>query len=227
MIARTAAAAAVILAAAGARALDPWGSLEIGAGPFSPRVDSEFNGATPYRDVFGGAPGPMFRLHVARVLWSRNGTAELGFRTGFFCKAGHAVQSSNPSVKTGDRSALYVVPTSLTLTYRTDQLPQRFGIPVVFYGRVALERYNWWVTKQDKWTQNGATNGYSATLGTALVLDFLDVAASRDLELETGILHTGLYFDVTWDRVNDFGSKKSWDLSAKKLFWSAGLMFVY
>ncbi len=218
------AAAALLLAAAPAWAHA--GSLELGAGPYRPSIDSEFDGPTPYRDVFGGAPAPMFRLHIGRALWSGNGTVELGFRTGFSCKSGHAVQSTDPSVKSADRSAFYVVPTSITLTYRTDQLPEK-GIPLLAYARTTLERYNWWVTKQSSWVSSGATNGFSGTLGLALVLDFIDPPAARDLENEVGIKHTSVYFDVTWGKVNDFGSKKSWDLSAAKLFWSGGLLFVF
>jgi hypothetical protein len=226
---RAAAAAFVALLAllpSAGRADAPWGSLEIGAGPYAPSIDSEFQGATPYQDVFGGAPGPMFRLHMGRAVWSRSGTLEIGVRTGFFAKSGHALDQ-NTGAPSPDKTSFYIVPTSLTLTYRADQLLERTGVPLVGYARVTLERYNWWSTKNGDWKQSGATNGYSGTLGAAFVLDVFDQDAARALENDVGIRHTNLYFDVTWDKVNDFGSDKSWDLSAKKLFWSAGLMFVY
>lgn len=223
-----AALAVLVLAApaSGAESKRPWGSLQLGAGPYSPNIDSEFASATPYGDIFGGSPAAMFRLQLARALWTGNGTLELGFRTGFFSKAGHAVSSVDGS-QTADRTSFNVVPTSITLGYRADQLWDRLGIPLAPYGTVALDRYNWWVTKQDKWVESGATNGFSGTLGLALVLNAVDPSAARELESEIGILATSLYFDVTWGKVNDFGSKKSWDLSARKLFWSGGLMFVY
>jgi len=205
-----------------------WGSLELGGGPFRPRIDKDLGGGnTPYRDVFGGKPAPMWRLHIAKAVWDGAGVLEVGFKTGFFSKAGHAVFTSDPSQKSADRSTFNIIPTSLTLTYRPDFLYEAYGWPLLPYGRVALERYNWWVTKNDKWTKKGATNGWSATLGLALVIDFLDPDAGRDLDREVGVNHTALYFDVTKSKVDDFGSKKSWDLSDDLLFWSGGLLLVF
>jgi hypothetical protein len=229
-VARAALAAALLLAAAATRAQTEsprWGSLELSAGPYIPRIDQEFSGSTPYRDIFGGSPGPMFRLHVAKALLTRAGSLEVGFRTGYFSKSGNAVNAADPTQTTGDRTTFNIVPTSLTLTYRADQLWERARVPLVPYARVALERYNWWVTKESRWTERGATNGWSATAGVALVLDFLDPAAARELDADFGINHTALTFDVTKSKVDDFGSKKSWDLSEQRLLWSAGLLFVF
>jgi hypothetical protein len=225
-------AAALLLAAPVVRAQsqgDRWGSLEIGGGPYVPNIDKEFSGATPYRDIFGGSPAPMWRLHVAKSIWSGAGSLEVGLRTGFWTKSGRAIFTGGPNAgqKSGDRTTFNIVPTSLTLTYRADQIYENAHIPLVPYARVALERYNWWVTKGSKWTKKGGTNGWSATAGVALVLDWLDPGAARDLGNETGVNHTALYFDVTKSRVDDFGSKKSWDLSDKKLMWSGGLLLVF
>lgn len=226
-------AAALLLAAPAVRAQTQsgrWGSLELGAGPYVPSIDKEFSGATPYRDIFGGKPGPMFRIHLAKSIWSAAGSLEVGFRTGFWSKSGHALIAGTGSTagqSSGDRTTFNIIPTSLTLSYRADQIYENARVPLVPYARVALERYNWWVTKETKWVKKGATNGWSATAGVALVLDWLDPGSARDLDNETGVNHTALYFDVTKSKVNDFGSKKSWDLSEKKLFWSGGLLLVF
>jgi hypothetical protein len=203
-----------------------WGSLQLGAGPYVPNIDKEFDGATPYRDIFGNSPGPMFRLQFAKTVYDRAGSVEVGLRTGFWRKTGNA-RSAIDGSPTGDQTTFNIIPTSLTLTYRADQLFDRFSIPLVPYASVAFERYNWFVTKGNKWTKRGATNGFSGTLGVALMLDIIDRGAARDLQRETGIQHTALYFDVTKSKVDDFGSSKSWDLSAKNLFWSAGLLLVF
>ncbi len=226
------AVAVAVLAAPGARAQEReqpsrWGSFEVGAGPFVPNVDSGVpGGATPYKQIFGGAPSPMFRLHIAKAVFSRAGTLEIGFKTGFWSKSGHAVD--NEGNATGDRATLNVFPTSLTLTYRADFVWEEARVPLVPYGRVALERYNWWTTKNTKWTKTGATNGWSATVGLVLILDWMDPDLAREADSDVGIAHTGIYFDVTKSKVNDFGSKKSWDMSEKnKLFWSAGLLIAF
>jgi len=212
---------------AGAQTPSPrWGSLELGGGPYLPRVDHEFSGKTPWRDVFGGAPAPMWRLHVAKAVYAgAGGSVEVGVRTGFFTKPGHAVDKGG--APTADRATFNIIPTSLTLTYRADQLYEGWRIPLVPYARLALERYNWWTAKESKWTQRGATNGFSGSLGAALVIDSLDPTAARDLDNEMGVNHTALYFDVTKSRVDDFGSGRSWDLSENRLLWSAGLLLVF
>jgi hypothetical protein len=222
---------AVVLTAPAARAdLDSdsgkWGSLELGGGPFRPRIDKDLGTATPYRDVFGGKPAPIWRLHLARAVWSGAGVLEVGFKTGFFSKAGHALDTST-GARTGDRTTFNVLPTSLTLTYRPDFLYEQYRFPLVPFGRVALERYNWWVTKDTKWVKKGATNGWSATVGLALFIDFLDPDSARDLDREVGVNHTALYLDVTKSKVDDFGSKKSWDLSEDLVAWSGGLLLVF
>ena len=110
----------------------------------------------------------------------------------------------------GDETKINIVPTSLTLTYRFDWLAERYGIPLAPYGRFAFERYNWWVTDgKGDWAKEGGTNGWSATGGLALLLDFIEPGAARTLDRETGVNHTYLFFDVTKSKVDDFGSKRA------------------
>ncbi len=227
--------AAVLLAAPAARAQEGeaapptrWGSLELGGGPYVPNIDAEFHGAqTPYRSIYGGKPAPMWRVHLAKTLWSGFGSVDLGFKTGYFSRSGHAL-AQGTTTPSGDRATFNVLPTSLTLTYRADYVWERARVPLVPYARVALERYNWWTTKESKWSKTGATNGWSASAGVVLILDWMDPGAARDFDNEVGAAHTGLYFDVTKSKVDDFGSKKSFDLSeSNKLFWSAGLLVVF
>jgi hypothetical protein len=131
-------------------------------------------------------------------------------------------------VRPGDDTSLRIVPTSLTLTYRFDWLATRHGIPLAFYARGALERYNWWVTDGGgDWAEKGATHGWSATGGVAFLLDFIDAGLARELDTDTGVNDTWLFFDVTTTKVDDFGSSKSWDLSGEELSLSGGLMFVF
>ena len=110
-----------------------------------------------------------------------------------------------------------------------DWLAERYRfVPFSFYGRAAFERYNWWVTDgRDEWAENGATNGWSVTAGAALLLDAIDPGRARELDNETGVNHTYLFFDVTHAQVDDFGSSKSWDLSTKGVSLQGGLMLVF
>lgn len=210
------------------------GSVEIGAGFYYPNIDAEpaLAATLPYEQIFGTRRGWMFRAGYSRAILRRFGTLEAGFRTGYFRDSGHGLTMDESGNITADPSAattsFNVIPTSLTLTYRFDWLAERYPIPLAPYGRLALERYNWWVgnTKGGA-AKLGATNGWSATAGVAILLDILDRQMARELDQETGIHHTYVFGDFTWSRVDDFGSSSSWDLSDPRPSLSFGLLFVF
>ena len=224
------------------------GSFELGAGTFYPNVDAgcgtalnapagtpatcPFPKPGPYEQVFGTSRGWMFRFAIGRALFTSRGALEVGFKSGYFRDSGKALQKDSTTgaitdVRSGDSTTFNVVPTSLTLTYRFDLLADRYDIPLAPYGRLALERYNWWSTTVNGPTERGATNGWSWTGGIALQLDFFDRQLAREMDIDTGINHTYLFFDVTKSHVDDFGSKKSLDLSDKDYSLAGGLMFVF
>ncbi len=205
------------------------GSFELGAGTYRPDIDSGFTAPGPYQQVFGSGRGWMFRAGVSRALYNQVGSLEVGFRTGWFREEGKGlVDSGGTLTPSGDDTKLNIVPTSLTLTYRFDWLAERHGIPFAPYGRVAFERYNWWVTDgKGDWAKEGATQGWSVTGGIAFLLDVIEPGAARTLDRETGVNHTYLFFDVTKSKVDDFGSSKSWDLSDEEVSLSGGLLFVF
>lgn len=228
---RVVVAAALVLAATSARAESPrWGSLELGAGSYSPNIDSEFTPAPgqlpPYQKVFGSGRGWLFRAAVSRALFTRVGSLEVGFKTGYFQKTAKALDSTGqPS---GDETSFKFIPTSVMLTYRADFIADWWNIPLVPYGRASLERYNWWTTSGDgTWDKEGATNGWSVAGGLALLLDFFDPQLARELDMDSGINHTYLFFEVQKSKVNDFGSSSSWDLSDPKLSLTGGLLLTF
>lgn len=230
-----AAAAALVATATPALAESPrGGSFEIGVGTYRPNIDSEFATAPgPYEQIFGGGQGWMFQLGISRALFTSMGSLEVGVRTGYFQKTGKGLivdTSTTPPTfsPSGDETALRIIPTSLAVTYRLDLVPDRFHVPLAPYGRVALERYNWWVTDgAGKTVEKGATNGWSITGGVGLLLDFFDPGLAREMDRESGVNHTYLFFEVTRSTIDDFGSSKSWDLSSEKLSLTGGLLFVF
>jgi hypothetical protein len=211
-----------------------WGSFELGAGPYRPDIDAEFGGSGPYEQVFGSSRHWQFRAGFGKSIYTGFGDLEVGLRSGFFRATGRAVylDPNDPTGKTylksGDETSLWIVPTSLTVTYYFEYLAERFRwIPITLYGRGALERYNWWTSTSGGTSKRGATNGWSVTGGAALLLDSFDPGLARDLDNETGINHTYLFFDVTHAKVDDFGSSKSWDLSPDKLQYGFGLLMMF
>ncbi len=227
--------AGAALAAGAGRAESPrWGSFELQFGTYRPDVDSEFKGsATPFQDVFGSSRGWLVKGAVSRSLFTGFGTLDAGLGLGFTQKTGRGLLASG--APSGDKTSLRIVPLSLGLTYRFD--PFAAVVPLVPYGRVALERWHWWVTNGGGGTATlvgggpsgeGATNGWSAAAGVALLLDFLDPALAREMDRDTGINHTYLFLEAARYRVDDFGSKKSWNLSDdRNPTWSGGILFVF
>ncbi|WP_242338509.1 MXAN_2562 family outer membrane beta-barrel protein [Anaeromyxobacter sp. SG66] len=229
--------AALALPAAAQDRSPKWGSFEIGAGTYTPDLDSEF--ATrpgPYERILGGGSGWMFRLGASKAIFANDlGAIEVGLRTGYFQKNGKGlIEQANPDgtsvlVPSPDKTTLAIVPTSATVTLRLDWLAEHYRfVPLSFYGRAAFERYNWWVTGgTGDWSKKGATNGWSVTGGAALLLDAFDPGLARELDNDTGVNHTYLFFDVTRAQVDDFGSGKSWNLSTDGVSLQGGLMLVF
>jgi len=232
-------AAALSLVAGPARAESPrTGSFEFRLSWYRPDIDSEFRGtAHPYADAFGSSNAMMFQLAFAKSMWiAEVGTLDLGVGAGYWERYGVGVTSTGA---TGDRTTLKMIPLQLYVGYRVDYLFDRLGIPLAPYVRAALVDHIWWVNDGSgntaSWPNpaggtssgSGQTFGYAFTGGAALVLDFFDSQLAREMDNDSGINHTLLYADVTKGIIDDFGSKKSWNLSGAGLVFSAGLQFVF
>ncbi len=205
------------------------GSFEFRVGTYRPDIDSSaFDaGATlPYQATFAGRPN-SFKLHVARALpWRLGGTFELGVGAGWWETNGFAVTAAGAA--TSERTGFKIVPTQLTATWRFDVLWEELSIPLVPYARASLERYNWWITGPGgKTVKTGATNGYAYGGGLALVLNVVDPMLARELDSDMGVNQTMVTLDVSQSRVDDFGAKKTFDLSDSQLTVSVGLLFVF
>ncbi len=219
-----------------------WGSVDVGFGQYLPDIDSEFagkplppaaNGVPPYRLTFGKKPGWMISATVSKSLFTRYGSLDVGFKSGYFSESAKglvAVTSGGTTtyVPAGADTSFKIVPTSAVLTYRFDWPVERYRIPLAPYGRVAFERYNWWITRGTGGTvEKGATMGWSAAGGLAFLLDIVDPQLAREFDHESGVNHTYLFFEVQTAKIDDFGSSKSWDLSPKGFTWQAGMTFVF
>lgn len=223
-------AALVLSAPAGALAAPGgsprWGSVDVGAQIYTPAIDDEF--ATrpgPYERIFGAGRSWMFQLGVSRALYTGFGSLEAGVRSGYFRRTGNSI--AQDGTLTEVETTLHIIPTSASLTYRFDWPVERYRIPLAPYVRGTLERYNWWVSDFEGKSESGATNGWSATAGLALLLDILDPGSARDLDREMGVNHTYVFAELTKSSIDDFGSSSSWDLSNDDFALGLGLMFVF
>jgi hypothetical protein len=232
-------AALALLSAGGpsaARAESPrWGTFELRLDGYRPDVDSEFAGsATPYADIFGTDRGWMPKALVSYTVFDRFVQLDVGAGTGWFRAKGSALDKDAttgallPTSSNRDSTVFSIIPTSLALTLRVDGAAQRWRIPVEVFGRATLERYNWLVFDgANSVTKKGATNGWSLSGGVGLLLDFIDPMLGRELDEDTGINETWLFFEIEKSVVDDFGSATSWVLSDEQLTLGGGLRLVF
>jgi hypothetical protein len=221
------------------------GSFDIQIQSYRPNIDAEFANTTPrktpYQDVFGDGRSLVFQVHAARSLFTQWGSLDLGIGIGWSSKTAKGFIASTAGSaqlqRSNDNTSLRVLPLNLSLTYRMDWFVDHGGFPIVPYGKVAFERWQWWVTNGSGGTAktvtgnrtgSGATSGWSAAVGVAVLLDFIDPGLAREMDRDTGINHTYVFVEGTKTQIDDFGSKKSWDLSNdKSIAWSGGLLFVF
>jgi hypothetical protein len=230
---RLLAALALALPLAAAAESPSWGTFELRVASFRPDIDSEFGGAaTPYADVFGEERGWFPKILASYTVFDRFVQLDVGLGTGWFRAKGKGLKEepagSNLWVRSDENTTFSIVPATLALTVRVDGVAERWPIPLDVYGRVALERYHWLVTDGSGGvTDTGATNGWSVAGGVGLLLDFIDPMLARELDNESGVNHTWLYFEVEKSVVDDFGSSSSWILSDERLTLAGGLRMVF
>ena len=224
-----------------------WGSFQISLSPFSPNIDSEFTSSAtaPYAATFGTGRPLMVQGLFSKSVWTTEvGSLEVGFGAGYWQVWGLGQYTdAGGTVQRGGSTSLMIIPVQVEATYRVDWFYERWDVPFAPYVRGAIVDYIWNASGQggtSSWTSpptatppstsyrgSGATFGWSATLGLALVLDFLDPTLAKQMDYDVGINRTMLFLDFTKSSVSDFGSTKSWQLAPSFWAWSAGLLFVF
>jgi hypothetical protein len=195
---------------------------------YRPAIDAEMGGAAhPYAQAFGSRGLWGGRLEYARTRSFAGNTLGLGLGAGYLAVHGHGSYTDATSgalTRSGDATALHLLPVAAFVTWRLDLLADRWHVPVVPYARASLERYHWITTGTGHASRRGATNGWSFTAGAVLRLDVVDPESARLLSQDDGIRVTGLTFDLTRSYIDDFGSRRSWNLGSKGWAVSGGLL---
>lgn len=204
-----------------------WGSFELAAGTYRPDIDSDFPVSQgPYEIVFGGGRDWLFKVHAAKSVYVGWGSLEVGAGAGYFQAEGNARFQDGTASR--EKTRLRIFPVRATLTYRFDFLERRLRVPLAPYVRGELTRHIWSVSGQGSATgQDGATDGWGVSGGVALLLDVFDPSLAREMDRDSGVNSTYVFLEVTKNRVDDFGSASSWDLSDEKLSLAGGLLFAF
>jgi hypothetical protein len=207
-------------------------AIELRVGPYSPEIDSEFDGPEkpPHVKYFGTERRPLLQVELDWQFLRLFGTLGLGVQAGWFRERTDALTELDK--ESGDGTSLTLIPTSLQLVYRLDEGARRLNIPVVPYAKAGLSYTIWRITDANGDTAKfegksglGGTPGWQAAVGVALLLDFIDPASARALDSETGVNHTYAFFEYARYDATGLGSKKV--LRVGDTTWLAGLMFEF
>jgi len=241
-------------------------AVELKFGPYSPNIDSSQGvHGTPFADLFppdtgkSRPPGKLltqveFDYQFLHRSW---GNFAIGNTAGYYRRTTHSFAyvadptTGNPTtactagaagncVRSGDTTALNIVPLSIMLVYRFDYLARRWKIPFVPYVKVGLAYYIWWIengggflsiaqftppgssSSQGGW---GGTLGWVMNPGGAFLLDVLDPTAAKVIDAELGINHTYLFCEFHYADISGFGASNKLNLSDTTL--NAGIAFEF
>jgi hypothetical protein len=212
------------------------------------------NGA-PYAQTFGDTDSLMLALDLERYFLYPAGQLGLSFSIGAMSASANAFQLSSdgtmiatdpitgePLRANGEKTRFRLIPTTLSVVYRFTTLDDEMHIPLVPYGKLGLAYHLWWIKKPGGSTARvrvdpecvgscestrglGASLGYAATLGIAIRAERIDKQAAVNLRNEMGIHHAGFFAELSYAKVDGFGSDKK--LHVGDTTWYAGINFEF
>ena len=208
-------------------------AFQLSFGPYRPDIDSEFSSRTPYRDYYGGGRHLLSQAELDYIVFHQMGSLAIGLGVGFFQVSGSAPIAGPSGTLSGDQSTLTVVPTTLSAVYRFDHFLVTRNFPLIPYGKLGLDWAYWQITDgngeiaTDSRGGNGrgATLGWHAAIGVALILDMFDPEAARNFDNEMGVNHTGIMFEYGHYDISGLGASNR--LHVGDDTWTLGLLLTF
>jgi len=206
--------------------------LELKFGPFRPAIDSEFGaGKNPYKDVMGSGNVLMSQIEYEYEVYNRVGVVAIGAGFGYARSRGTARLSDGKA--SNDSTTLHLIPLSLSAVYRFDYLAQNYRVPLVPHLKAGFDYYLWWITNsvgkvaraKDGSVGQGGTFGAHVSFGLAFHMDFLSPEMAQTFDADLGVNNTYLFAEYVLAFVNDFGSKKSFNLSSRTFLFGIAFEF--
>ncbi len=237
-----------------------WFALEFKFTPYTPHIDQSAGlapGQTPFGDLFnpqlddkgmstkGQQPGYRmlttieFDVQFLHRAWGNFG---VGITTGYYRRTTHGFQLNPGNIactvpmctRSGDETALNIIPLSALFVYRFDLLANKYHVPLVPYFKIGLAYYIWIIengggvlsiAQKDGQSGYGGTFGFVLHPGLALQLDFIERGVAKTLDAELGINHTYLFVELNYANINGFGASNKMNLSDTML--NAGFAFEF
>ena len=212
------------------------GTFDLRFGTWLPSIDSEssFGSKGPYETSFGGDSMFYFEGLSGHELYRGIGSAGVEFGLGW---GGVSGKSSNADgQKTTDETNLRILPVRLGAFYRFDWLQTRFNVPLVFAVDAGYANILWWANATDgvaDWANASGTTftGRGSTAGTYyggtvyFLLDALAPSMAANFDGNSGVNNSYLFASYVSTQADDFGDKKSWDLSDDTALFGIGFEY--
>lgn len=236
-------AATGLLVAAPAFAESPkFMTFEFRVGTWLPNVDSEFSGlkalgvAGPYERTFGDDGALVVDLEFASHVYQGIGTGSVG--VGIGQGSVDAKGLNIDGTRSTEATSLAIYPLSLFAGYAFDWPAERWGFPLIPYGKLGLDWVLWSVSDGEGETASvsdsstgvdgsgaGGTLGWHYAVGVRLLLDALSPEMARTFDLDMGVNNSYLFVEWLDATVDDFGEDNALHLGAEVVFW--GLAFDF
>lgn len=190
--------------------------LELHGGTYSPQVDSEFEDASPWGDIFGNKSMMQFKGYLDYQFFQKHGSLSVGGTAGFGWISGKALDDSGADAE--DSVGFYTVPLALSLTYRWDWAAVAHNVPLVPYVKAGLSAAFWWSTNARGQVSNqtdaqgagrpgyGITFGWHAGGGIMFLLDVFSDHMSANFDNEFGINNSYLFAEYLYQSLDNFGA---------------------
>jgi hypothetical protein len=204
-------------------------AVEIRFGRYVPRVDSEFDGATPFRDVFGTSNRYLLGVEVdwQAIRIPMLGTLGPGLGWGMTKMTGDALLEDR-SGRAGQDTSLTIMPMYLVGVLRADVIARETIVPLVPYGKLGLGYALWWVGDGDETARTddgdkgqGSSYGYQFALGGMLLLDFFDPSSAVEADNSIGVNNSYLFMEWYYSDLSGFGSSERMQVGTST--WMLGL----
>lgn len=200
---------------------EPNSAFELRLGPYVPAIDNEFGDDGAYEKYFGSKTPLMLELEYDRQFWRGVGSLGASFSAGMSSVKGTSRTVDDES--STDRTRLRLVPLRIGAVYRFDYLQTRFNVPLVLAAKFGFDYYLWFASSTGGISDapsdggvrkgSGGTAGFHGAIALHFLLDFLAPNMASGFQANVGVDNTYLFAELMVARVNDFGSKSSWNLS--------------
>ncbi len=176
---------------------------------------------TPFRDIAGTSNRYMggfilgFDMPIpekAHIRVTLRGGMSFTFMTG------HAIRSDGKS--SADKTRFYFYPLTAEVKVRPD-----YSFPLYPYATFGFDYTFWWINESGSLAQAGGTSGFHGSFGIQLSLNWMDKNSARGMKKYFGIRDTMLYAHFRLERMDDFGTASSWDLTDSR--FEFGLLFEF